>query len=88
MNRFDKYDQNLIKNLVAESTSLTQVCEKLQISTGGCNTKNLREYLEEHNIDYSHFKQTKVPQTKEQYKDNPNLCKNCGKTFTLGKEKK
>ena len=87
MNRFDKYDQNLIKNLVAESTSLTQVCEKLQISTGGYSTKNLREYLEEHNIDYSHFKQTKVPQTKEQYKDNPNLCKNCGKPLPWEKRR-
>lgn len=87
MNRFDKYDQELIKSLVIESTSLTQVCEKLQISTGGYSTKNLREYLEENNIDYSHFKQKKVPQTKEQYEANPNLCKKCGKPLPWEKRR-
>ena len=78
MNRFYKFDQELIKELVKKSTSLTSVCEKLQISTGGYSTKSLREYLEENNIDYSHFKQTKVPQTREQYELNPKLCKKCG----------
>lgn len=39
----------------------------------------MREYLEENNIDYSHFRQTKVPQSKEQYEANPCLCKNCKK---------
>lgn len=79
MNRFYKFDKQLIENLVSESKSLTSVCEKLKISTGGYSTKSLREYLEENNIDYSHFKQTKAPQSKEDYELNPKFCKNCGK---------
>lgn len=87
MNKFYKFDQESIKELVKESTSLTSVCEKLQISSGGSSTKNLREYLEENNIDYSHFRQTKVPQTREQYELNPKLCKKCGNPLPWDKRK-
>ena len=85
MNRFYKFDDQLIRNLVKESKSLTSVCEKLSISTGGYSTKSLREYLEENNIDYSHFTQTKVPMTREKYEKNPKLCKKCGKPLSWDK---
>ena len=85
MNRFYKFDDQLIRNLVKESKSLTNVCEKLGISTGGYSTKSLREYLEENNIDYSHFTQTKVPMTREKYEKNPKLCKKCGKPLSWDK---
>ena len=77
-NRFDKYGKQLIMDLVSESKSLTSVCEKLGISTGGYSTKGLREYLEENDIDYSHFIIKKSPMTREQYEQNPKLCKKCG----------
>lgn len=78
MNRFYKFNEQLIRDLVKESTSLTSVCKKLGVSTGGSSTKSLREYLEENNIDYSNFTQTKIPMTRERYEKNPKVCKNCG----------
>ena len=45
-----------MQKLIKESVSLTEVCTKLGISTGGSSTTSLRTYIGDNNIDISHFK--------------------------------
>lgn len=52
-----KYNWNIeeIKEAVQTSTTFSDVLRKLNIPIVGNNSKTLKNILEEHNIDYSHF---------------------------------
>ena len=50
-----KLEINNVKKAVEESINLSEVLEKLNIPRGGNNSKTLRKYLDNNNIDYSHF---------------------------------
>lgn len=50
-----EYDVEQLKNLVASSTTISEVCRGLKIKTTGGNFKTLHRRFEQHNIDISHF---------------------------------
>lgn len=66
-----KYKQDIdkLKYVVKNSSSLAEVLRKFDMSTNGTNPKNLRTFLQEQNIDFSHFKTPeewlKISQTKK-----------------------
>lgn len=84
---FKKFQDELVQKLIKESVSLTEVCTKLGISTGGSSTTSLRTYIGDNNIDISHFKVRNRPQKREDYEKNPKLCKACGKPLPWEKRK-
>ena len=75
---FDTFGFEKVSEAVKESKSLTEVCQKLGISTGGTHTNALKQYILENNIDSSHFK-IKSTTTKEKYNQNPKYCQCCRK---------
>ena len=50
-----KLEINNVKKAVKESINLSEVLEKLNIPRNGNNSATLRKYLDNNNIDYSHF---------------------------------
>lgn len=50
-----KYTKELLEPLVKESTSLAQVITKLGLRLTGGNYTNIRNRINQHNIDTSHF---------------------------------
>lgn len=78
MSKLDNFNSNIINEAISSSKSLTEVCRKLNISTGGTNTNALKTYIEENNIDITHFGR-KGCIKREDYEANPKLCKYCHK---------
>ena len=50
-----KLEISNVKKVVKESINLSEVLEKLNIPRNGNNSATLRKYLDNNNIDYSHF---------------------------------
>lgn len=51
-----KQDMDKLKNIVKNSSSLSEVLRKFDMSVNGKNPQNLRTFLQEQDIDFSHFK--------------------------------
>ena len=53
----DKFSDEEIRKIIANSKCQVEVLNKLQVSpNSGNNTKKISEYIKQHNIDISHFK--------------------------------
>lgn len=51
-----KYQKEVLGAVIAECTSIAQVCKELGLSPKGSNFKTIRKYIELHQLDTSHFK--------------------------------
>lgn len=87
MMQFRNFENGIVNECIANSKSLTEVCKKLGISTGGTSTTGLRRYIEDNNIDISHFTIKKPLMTQEGYEQNPKYCKTCGKLLPWEKRR-
>lgn len=55
MNKKHEYDIEAIKRIIAESVSVRQVLDKLEIVPAGGNYKTIQKFIKQNNIDTSHF---------------------------------
>ena len=82
---FKNFNDELMEQTISNSTSFCNVCTNLGITSNGSNISALRLYIEENNIDISHFIVRKSPITKEEYYKNPKYCKYCGQELPFEK---
>jgi len=53
-------DDALLKEVISESTTLSEVLNKLKLPTQGNNYKTIKKYIKLYNIDISHFKRNDI----------------------------
>jgi hypothetical protein len=52
----NKYEKNFFSEIITNSINYTDVCRKLNISTGKGNRDTIKKYITIYNLDISHFK--------------------------------
>ena len=72
-------DLELLKQIVAKSETLSQVCLEYKYSNNGRNTKEVRQTLTDNNINFSHFRLSNHSRAIEYTK----VCPNCKTSFLV-----
>ena len=76
MAKFDEINKNDLIKAIKDNISYYSTIKSLDVSLNSYNIKKLHQFIEHNNIDVSHFKKIL---TKDEYEQNPKVCKNCGK---------
>ena len=57
MQKDEKYNKEILKKLILESSSIKEVLEKMNIRAAGGNYKTFNRYVIQYNLDISHFEE-------------------------------
>jgi len=79
MAKLDEMDKTVLVTTIKDSNSWSNVCKNLELTDNSYNHRWLKTFVQENNIDISHFIKRL---TREQYELNPKLCENCGKPIS------